>query len=308
MDNRKIDELIKEIDERIEKLEGKEPKQELTETISSNQGIDREKLNKLIKEIDERIEKLEGKESKQELTGTEETPGEGTYGIDEIKNILRRKATIFETGGIRPTNEMYESWIGKVGWQQENEELPMDKEGNPMIPLATIFLEKLEYVPESLKGIKLITIFMSSDIWNNISEFDYKDWFTIKTYDNLDNLVPCNYTSEDIIPFPLLPKLVTDEFPFREDLDYETFEMIEELEENEDIDYIDDIFEENYITHKIGGYPSIIQGGLEHDEGFEFVLQIASDEKADFNIVDSGNFYFCYNPTTKQWSITCDFY
>ena len=25
--------------------------------------------------------------------------------IDEIKNILRRKAVIFETGGFRPTNE-----------------------------------------------------------------------------------------------------------------------------------------------------------------------------------------------------------
>lgn len=39
--------------------------------------------------------------------------------IDEIKSKLRKKATIFQTGGFRPTNEKLESWIGKVGWQKK---------------------------------------------------------------------------------------------------------------------------------------------------------------------------------------------
>ncbi len=38
--------------------------------------------------------------------------------IDEIKNILRRKADIFQTGRFRPTNEIGESWIGTVKWKK----------------------------------------------------------------------------------------------------------------------------------------------------------------------------------------------
>ena len=30
--------------------------------------------------------------------------------IDEIRNVLRRKAVNFQTGGFRTTNEMGESW------------------------------------------------------------------------------------------------------------------------------------------------------------------------------------------------------
>lgn len=42
--------------------------------------------------------------------------GETYMTIEEIKNQLRKKAVIFKTGGIRPTSEIGESWIGKVGW------------------------------------------------------------------------------------------------------------------------------------------------------------------------------------------------
>lgn len=228
--------------------------------------------------------------------------------IEEIKNKLKRNAVVFKTGGIRPTNELSESWIGKVGWQLENEKQPIDEKGNLMIPLATLFLDNFDYIPESLKDIKLITIYMSNEIWNNLSSFDYKNWFTIRTYDSLNNLVSCNYTSQNIIPFPLVPELITNDFPLMEDIEDDVLDLINELEEKENIDYYDDILEENYSRHKIGGYPSYIQGGVGYDPGYEFVLQITSDSKANFNIVDSGNFYFGYNPTTKDWSIRCDFY
>jgi hypothetical protein len=34
--------------------------------------------------------------------------------ITQIKDVLFKQATIFETGGFRPTEELGESWIGKV--------------------------------------------------------------------------------------------------------------------------------------------------------------------------------------------------
>ena len=168
--------------------------------------------------------------------------------------------------------------------------------------------DNFDYIPESLKDIKLITIYMSNEIWNNLSSFDYKNWFTIRTHDSLNNLVSCNYTSQNIIPFPLVPELITNDFPLMEDIEDDVLDLINELEEKENIDYYDDILEENHSRHKIGGYPSYIQGGVGYDPGYEFVLQITSDSKANFIIVDSGNFYFGYNPTTKDWSIRCDFY
>ena len=231
--------------------------------------------------------------------------------LESIKLRLRKKAIVFETGGIKPTNEKGESWIGKVCWQNPNETQPVDKNGNPMIPIATIFVDGTEYVPTALKDIKLITVFMDVDFWNNIGAEDYAKYFEIRTYKDIENIEKCDYTSDEITSFPLVAKKVDNEFPQWEDLEEESevlFDMILDLEQKEGIDYYDDIMEENNSTHKLGGYPSSIQGGVGYDEGYEFVMQISSDEKAGMNIVDGGNFYFGYNPTTEKWSVRCDFY
>ena len=59
----------------------------------------------------------------------------------------------------------------------------------------------------------------------------------------------------------------------------------------EDIDYYGDICGEIYREHKIGGYPAFCQPGYWFED-YDFVFQISSDEKAQFNIVDNGKFYF----------------
>ena len=59
--------------------------------------------------------------------------------IDEIKDLLKRKAVIFNTGGKKLTKELNESCIGCVCWQLPNEELPCDDDGKEMLPLVTIF-------------------------------------------------------------------------------------------------------------------------------------------------------------------------
>ena len=227
--------------------------------------------------------------------------------VEIIKQRLRKKAVTFQTGGIRPTYQMNESWIGKVCWKNPGEQQPLSKNGDPMIPLATIFVPESDYVPKALKDIKMINIFLDVE-WEDMIEGECKDLFVINTYENLDNLVSCNYLNKEYIDaFPLIPNYVDNEFPLWPDFN----DDIEELMESAGVDmdnYDDIIFEDNNVIHKLGGYPCFIQSPIINDNGYEFVLQIYSDEKAGFNIIDGGSFYFSYNPSNKDWSVQCDFY
>lgn len=227
--------------------------------------------------------------------------------VDEIKEKLVRKAVIFETGGIKPTRELLESWIGCVCFKKPEEELPTDKNGNNMLPIATLFIKDLPYVPEALQGIDLITVFMAEDVFDHLRFVE--DYFCIRTYDSLDGLESCQWTSSLMKAFPLVPELVEDDYPVWDgnDIPEDIEDEILRLEDEEDIDYYEDIKEEEYSQHKIGGYPAFIQPGYSFDD-YEFVFQISSDEKAEFNIVDSGSFYFFYNADTKEWKVSCDFY
>lgn len=231
--------------------------------------------------------------------------------IESLKFVLGKKAVVFDTGGIKPTNELGESWIGKVCWKRADEKQPIGKNGTPMFPIATIFVEDSEYTPKALKNVRLITIYMDFEFWNNLGAEDYKDFFVINVYNDFDQLVQCNYTSDEITPFPLVPKRVDDEFPLSDEIEYisEAYDdIISDYEEKGVWDYYEDIFGQNNSKHKIGGYPCHIQGPVGYDDGYEFVLQISSDEKAGMNIVEGGNFYFGYNPEKNDWSVRCDFY
>ena len=108
--------------------------------------------------------------------------------IEIIKQKLRRKAVAFQTGGIRPTNKRGESWIGKVCWQKPGEDQPLSKNGEPMIPLATIFVPESDYVPKALKGIKMINIFIDIDWLDYFDRSKLSDLFVIRTYESLDGL------------------------------------------------------------------------------------------------------------------------
>lgn len=233
--------------------------------------------------------------------------------IQKLKTTIKRKAVVFETGGFKPTYQKGESWIGNVCWQKPGEEQPVCRDiPFPMCAMATFFVPESDYVPRVLKNIKLITVFMDNAFWDNLDADDLKDYFVIRTYESLDDLVPCDYADEEmVLPFPLSAKNVDDDFAKWEDLELylpKISDIISKLEDDDFLEYYDDIFEENYPMHKLGGYPSTIQSEIMFNSGCEFAFQISSDEKADMNIVDSGNIYFGYNPKTKEWSVKCDFY
>ena len=229
--------------------------------------------------------------------------------IGEIKNSLKRKAVVYDTGGKRPSNELLESWIGNVKWKSPKEILPVDMNGKDMLPIATIFLKGLPFCPDELQEIELITIFISEKFWNNLVNDDLSQWFSVRTYKTLDGLVPCEY--EPIMkPFPLTPQLVENDYPMWDGggIPPHIFDNIIKMEENDGIDYHEDIFEDNSAKHKVGGYPAFCQPGIWFGEDYPFVMQISSDVKAGFNIVHDGSFYFFYNPNKEDWKVHCDFY
>ncbi|USK47874.1 DUF1963 domain-containing protein [Bacillus sp. CMF12] len=226
--------------------------------------------------------------------------------IVQIKNALFKQATIFQTGGFRPTEKLGESWIGKVLWGTEGETVPSNFE-----PICTIFLNNLPYVSKELISYQLITIYMNFDVFNNLNEDNLVSFFKINCYTKLDELQKKNEQSTKIKPFPLTPLFIDNDTPSWEDSNNIALEIENEilrLELEEGIEYYEDIVEKLYSTHKVGGYPSFTQGGVSFGEDYPFVFQISSDEKARFNIVDSGSFYFFYNLEKQDWIVYCDFY
>lgn len=226
-------------------------------------------------------------------------------GIDEIKARLMRKATLFETGGIRPTYELHESWFGSVTWS-----LPEEQPRDGFQPLATFFLKELPYVPASLRHIELLTLFLREELFDNLVEDDLSRFFEIRAYPSVTGLIQRNWQHDKIRAFPLRPRLIENDYPAWDGggIPFDVEEAIVRHENEGDMEYFDDIVEEIYAVHKIGGYPAFCQSGNDFGEAYPFVLQIASDDKAHFNIVDQGNFYFFYNAEKNDWRIHCDFY
>lgn len=72
----------------------------------------------------------------------------------QIKSALEKKATEFISGGFKPTNSISESWIGRVYLYLENEAIPLDNDGELMLPLFQLCLEGLPFVPEILEESK----------------------------------------------------------------------------------------------------------------------------------------------------------
>jgi predicted DNA-binding WGR domain protein/uncharacterized protein YwqG len=260
-------------------------------------------------------QKLIAEKLKKGYTETDEQGMKSTkserMGKKDIQSALRKSATVFETGGFFPTKKLLESWIGRVGFCLPKEETPKDKGGKPMFPAAMFFLKELPFVPAPLNGIEMLSVYISENIYDHLVNEDYDGYYAIREYKSCNDLVPCELTSKEIKPMPLKPKFIKNDYPAwdSEDIADEIQDEICRLEDEKGMEYHEDIAEEMYCQHKIGGYGSYCQPAYGYAaDGFEFVFQIASDDEADFNIVDGGNFYFYKNPTTKKWKIHCDFY
>lgn len=125
-------------------------------------------------------------------------------------------------------------------------------------------LTQIPFVPEAVKGTKVIAVFLSPNFAKDLSNLSGN--FCIREYDSIEELVPneMSLTFPALKPFPLIPKLVVDEFPQwdTEDFPNNIQDRILELENTIEIDYYEDIFEENHYIHKLGGYACFAQSGI----------------------------------------------
>ena len=264
--------------------------------------------------------------------------------IQELRQKIARPCTAFETGGFRPTESKRENWIGRVFLcKPEEAEKPVtDNDGKLLYPLAQFYLPDLPHVPEQLRHVTWLTVFMAEEIPEmdkvRVKRGDMvfreyvgrqgKGWL-IREYTADDELVRYDYPPApdgSPKPFPLKPVSVEQDFPIWDgggldaDLEDEICDLEGDYGESHDADHLDyytDIGDEHDYRHKFGGYPSFCQSGICRNQGgrllmgdgnFEFVFQISSDEKACFNVIDNGSLLFSRNPDNGEWALYHDFY
>ncbi len=208
---------------------------------------------------------------------------------EELRIALARPATIFETGGFRPVDDPFASWIGKVQIGKREESWPISN-GKAMIPLCQLNLSTVAFKPKILSDIAFITIFVDSERIASDDEANGTTW-CLRAYKSLDGLVEIAQmgSSSRIKPFQLREIYEPEDFPCWEDV---PFSLPSELD-----DEYYDLFE-NSPGHKIGGWPTLIQGEVywapwnRHPAKPEFAFQIDSDDKAHWQWGHAGVGYF----------------
>ena len=104
------------------------------------------------------------------------------------------------------------------------------------------------------------------------------EYFCVRTYEKEGKLISCDWVNKDMKPFPLVPRAVLSAFPNWDGggIPSEIEDEILRLEDEENLEYYEDIWEDTYSMHKVG--------------------------------VDSGRFYFFYCKDDQRWEMQCDFY
>ena len=229
--------------------------------------------------------------------------------LEEVVAKISKSATQFSTGGFQPKNTIEESWIGKVFAFGKEEGIPADASGAMMVPLAQLYLPNLPYVPQGLEGITLLTVFISKDFPDAFEDMG-ANWL-IRTYTNTDEFEIQHIENPDswLNPFPLDAQFIEKDAPVWDGggLSPEMENVVLDLENDGVIGSYYDIAAHTY-DHKVGGYPSFCQPGIDFGEGYEFVFQIASDEKANLEVIDNGSFMFARNAQTGDWRLYYDFF
>ena len=229
---------------------------------------------------------------------------------EEIKAVLARPAVEFTTGGFRPTYAATESWLGRVYLGRAGETLPLDAQGRPMWPLLQLVLAGLPAVPAALATTQALTVFIGQELPVDTQPAPNGQHWLLREYPRGEELarleMPC--PTSPLKSFPLQAGPVVVDYPVWDGggADY----LVEDIMDLQRMGVISSYYDlvENHYGHKLGGWPTFCQPGIEFSPGFEFVLQIASDAKAQLNIVDSGTIFLAKNVATGEWEFYCDFY
>lgn len=229
--------------------------------------------------------------------------------IEELKRRLSRPATKLIPGGFRPTDEDDESWLGRVFLFRADEGVPLDAAGEQMLPCAQLHLPNFPGSSALLPGVRVLTLFMSRRFPEPFEPMG-ANW-VIREYREGEQLMRKDLPVADspLKAFALRGEYVERDCPLWDGggVPLELEREVLKLEREGRIESYYDLTTHTY-DHKIGGYPSFCQPGVEAGEGFEFVFQISSDPKINLNVVDSGSLMFWKNAATGEWAFYYDFY
>jgi Domain of unknown function (DUF1963) len=224
---------------------------------------------------------------------------------------LGRPASLGEVGGFRPPDDPRTSWAANVTVARAEEGWPLS-EGDPMLALLQVVVEELPVVPDPLRDIAALTLFVGPFALP-VDEPNGVNW-CLRAYATLDELVPLDP------PRPARagdPKLARGElttykpFPvrWRDVIDWPSDDSVP-LEYQ---DVWDDAQQDETVTAanrdglKVGGWPSTVQSDVDWSEGDErldavdFILQVDSDEKTGFQVGYGGVLYVGRRRSSGTW-------
>ena len=213
-----------------------------------------------------------------------------------------------------PTGHPLASHIGLAPVMRMGEEWPHDSEGRAMQFVAQLNLTEAPFVPEVLRNVALLTIFVGEKCIER--RFDPGSW-VLRAYPSLDGLSPVTTPPQ---PWHWLKGF---ECRWQQADDYPSYDdALLRLPDGYSLE--DDLPEERHSLNvhrsKVGGFASTVQhevqfappikttDGWQKVEEPPFVLQIVSEEKARLMWADNGVLYLGRRPETNEWFASCQFY
>ncbi|WP_083939289.1 DUF1963 domain-containing protein [Deinococcus apachensis] len=234
--------------------------------------------------------------------------------LEDFKRLNIRPTSVLEVGGFRPTSHPLASHIGLAPVMRVGEEWPRDSEGRGMQFIAQLNLTEAPFVPEVLRDIALLTIFVGEECIER--GFNPGSW-ELRAYPSLDGL------SRVTAPPRPWRWLKGFECRWQQTEDYPSYDD-DLLKLPDGYRLEDDLPEEmhglNVHRSKVGGFASTIQyevqfvpairtaNGWEKGAEPPFALQIVSEEKAGLMWADNGVLYVGRRPETDEWFASCQFY
>lgn len=167
--------------------------------------------------------------------------------LEEYRRINTRLASVATIGGFRPTRDPLASHFGLVPVALPGEEWP-EANGAPLSFVCQWNLAEVPHVPEVLRGIALMTVFID-DNCRHLGGENGEGWL-IRAYDSLDSLRPL------MTP---IAKTVSRGFEVRYDVAEDYPDSCDP--ERRELHGFDrrGVHLENIYRTKIGGYASCIQ-------------------------------------------------
>jgi hypothetical protein len=229
---------------------------------------------------------------------------------EEIKAALARPAVEFTTGDFQSTPTATASWLGRVALARPGETLPLDAQGRPMWPLLQLVLVGLPAVPASLANTQALAVFVSSQLPVDTKPAPNGQGWLLREYQHGETLVPVEMLcpGSPLRPLPLQAGPLVADYPVWDGGGIPD-KLLQTIRTLERAGTLPDYFEWAGLHrgHKLGGWPTFCQPGIEFSPGFAFALQIASDAQAKLNIVDGGTIFLAKNAATGAWEFYCDF-